>query len=103
MTTTTKVTKDPKKVEQGIKAHKTYLKKIKEGILSTSTPSTSLSTSTPSSSTSTPSFTLSNSWPTAVVVLSVIIVGCYHVSRKKPTQQQPPPPPSKNATFFHMK
>ena len=114
-------TKDPKNVERGKKAYETHLKKIKEGILSSTTssgdltpastpltttaitPSTPSSTlSTPTSTHSTPSFTSFTLLGTGVAV--IIFAGYFYISRKpvptKPAEQAPPP--KKNAVFFHM-
>ena len=79
----TTVTKDPKNVERGKRAYETHLRKIKEGILSSSTTSTtpSSTTVTPSSTTGTPiattttpittnSFTLLGTGAVAAIILA---------------------------------
>ena len=116
---TTKVTKNPKKVERGKKAYETHIKKTKEEILSSSkstpsigdlTPSTPVSTpltttsstpstpsSTPASTTAittaaptTPSFTISSTLlGTGAIAAVIIVAGYFYISRKKPAPAKP--------------
>ena len=116
---TTPVTKTPKNVERGKKAYETHLKKIKEGILtsSESTPSNTtnsgdlIPTATPlttaatplTTPSSTPSITTSTLLGTGAIV--VIIATYLYINRKKPAPTAKPteqPPPKKSAAFFHM-
>ena len=118
---TTPVTKNPKNVERGKKAYETHLKKIKEGILSSSgdlttnsgdlttsstpltpvaTPLTTVATPrfTPTTPSFTPSFTLLG---TGAIVVIIATAGYFYI-RKPAPPTKPAEPPKKNAAFFHM-
>ena len=107
--TSEKVTKDPKRQEQGKKSHETYMKRLKEKILednqlptpsptdryvpsrSSSTPPTSSLTGDPTPSTPSHATRSNDTYVYAVVILAVLAIGVcvFFASNTFPKNKKP--------------